>query len=317
MKKIIESLFALLAIATLIISTIFFFIPILLVGLVKLIPSTSIKARCARLADKIVAGWSSVNNGIINSTKMTQWEFRGLTQFKRKEWYLLVANHQSWLDIVVLQRLFNRRIPMLKFFVKQQLIWVPLLGFAWWAMGLPFMKRYSSAYLKKNPHKKGKDLETTYKALTLFRKTPVTITNFIEGTRFTNEKHQSQNSPYKHLLRPKAGGIGFVLSSMGNQIHCILDVTIAYPKGQASLWDFLCRRLSAIKVHVREIEIPSAFLHSSLPNNPELQAAFRDWLNDRWLEKDAILADLKMNFTSALSDEETDDLLDTEFSGYN
>jgi hypothetical protein len=48
--------------------------------------------------------------------------------------------------------------------------------------------------------------------------------NFVEGTRFTNDKHKQQSSPYNHLLRPKSGGIAFVLAAMGDYIQNIRQI---------------------------------------------------------------------------------------------
>jgi len=170
----------------------------------------------------------------------------GDTKLSMKEWYLVLSNHQSWSDIVVLQIVFNGRIPLLKFFTKKELIWVPLLGIAWWALDFPFMKRYKSDFLKKHPHLKGKDIEITKKACEKFSATPVSIMNFVEGTRFTIAKHDRQKSPFKNLLKPKAGGTGFVFTAMGHQLHNILNVTIKYPEGDLDFWNFLCGRISEV-----------------------------------------------------------------------
>lgn len=305
-------LMAILGILLLIISTIVFFIPIFFIGLLKIFPQAQWRSQCTAVIDKIVAGWCTVNNLFIKKTKMTQWELRGIDEFKTKNWTMIVANHQSWLDIVVLHRLFTGKVPVIKFFIKDQLKWVPLLGFAWWAMGCPFMKRYSREYLKKNPHKQGMDLKATRKAMNLFKSNPVTICNFVEGTRFTPAKKALQQSPYQHLLKPKAGGISFVISAM-NEIRSLLDVTIVYPDNSASLWDFLCQRMEIVKVHVREIPIPDEFRQELLATDPKLQEQFRDWLNDRWMEKDRLLATMKgtaISVNDSTFDEE--DLTDDE-----
>lgn len=281
------------AVSALILSTLFCFIPILAIGLLKLIPNLRWKVWCTRMVDKIVVLWCGCNNLYISLTQKIQWQISGLENLKPNDWYLLVANHQSWLDIVILQRLFNRKIPSIKFFIKDQLKWVPLLGFSWWAMGCPFMKRYSKEFLDKNPHKKGKDLHATRKAIEVFKYNPATIMNFVEGTRFTSQKKEIQDSPYQHLLKPKAGGISFVISTMGNQIKHLLDITIVYSQERPSLWDFLCKRMNAIKVHVRPIPIPEEFCTDNLAHNEQSQNAFRQWLNERWLEKDNLIRELR------------------------
>ncbi|MDP1603289.1 MAG: acyltransferase [Legionella sp.] len=280
------------AILVLVASTTFFFIPVLFIGLLKLFPHFQWRVYCTRLIDNIIAFWCDTNNAYINRTQRIRWNVQGVDSLNPKAWHLLVANHQSWLDIVILQRLFNRKIPMLKFFIKDQLKWVPLLGFAWWAMGSPFMKRYSKDYLLKNPHKKGQDLEATRKALEIFKHTPSTIMNFVEGTRFTSAKKELQQSPYLHLLKPKSGGISFVISAMSEHIQNFLDVTIIYPDNH-SLWDFLCHRIKAITVHVREIPIPGKFRNNQLIENEEIKLEFRDWLNEQWAEKDALIKSLQ------------------------
>lgn len=199
----------------------------------------------------MVMCWCDLNNAYINHIVPHKWEVTGFNQFDIQQAYLLVANHQSWLDIVLMHRLFNRKIPVIKFFIKDQLKWVPLLGFAWWAMGCPFMKRYSKAYLEKNPHKKGKDLEATKKAIHSFQGQPVTIANFVEGTRFTPAKKALQGSEYRHLLRPKAGGISFVIGSMGSQIHKLLDLSIVYAE-KSILYGISCVAESAGSAYICE-----------------------------------------------------------------
>ncbi|KTD16306.1 acyltransferase [Legionella jordanis] len=288
-----------LAICVLVFSTFLGFVPILLLGIMKLFPNQRWRLFCTRMVDVVASCWNSANNAYINRTQRTRWEVKGLENLSRQNWYLIIANHQSWLDIVVLQRLFNRKIPVLKFFIKDQLKWVPLLGFAWWAMGCPFMKRYSKDYLAKKPHKKGKDLLATKKAIELFRQTPATVMSFIEGTRFSAHKKHQQQSPYSFLLKPKAGGISFVIGAMGQQFNSILDVTIIYSNANHSLWDFLCRRMDVIKVHIRQLPIPKQFIGNSLLENQDTQEEFRNWLNRSWEEKDHLIAHMKEPLGSA------------------
>ncbi|MBA2656122.1 MAG: acyltransferase [Tatlockia sp.] len=281
------------AVFVLILTTILCFIPILFMGLLKLFPYRPWQNFCTKGVDAIVSFWSAINSAYIDRISQTSWDVSGLDNLNPKNWYLIVANHQSWLDIVVLQYVFNRKIPVLKFFIKDQLKWVPFLGFAWWAMGCPFMKRYSKEYLTKNPHKKGKDLQATHKAVQSFQHNPTSIMSFVEGTRYHPEKSIKQQSPYKHLLKPKSGGISFVISAMGKQISSLLDITIIYSDSQHSLWNFLCKRMKHIQVHIRSIPIPLQFADPALINDEKVQTEFRDWLNKYWHEKDRLIASLK------------------------
>jgi 1-acyl-sn-glycerol-3-phosphate acyltransferase len=280
----------LITILVLTVTTIFCFIPIFFIGFLKLVPNRRWQGQCTSWVDAVATAWCSFNNSYIDKTQQINWDLSGLENLNRKKWYLVVANHQSWLDVVVLLRLFNHKIPTLKFFIKDQLKWVPFLGFAWWAMGCPFMKRYSKDYLAKKPHKKGKDLEATSKAIALFQQRPASVMNFVEGTRYSPHKSKQQKSPYQYLLKPKAGGLCFVISAMGKQFTSMLDVTIIYPDKQHTLWDFLCNRMKTIKVVVRELPIPQQFANPSLLNDDNSQTEFRTWLNANWLEKDKLIA---------------------------
>ena len=240
---------------------------------------------CTILLNGIANNWIAVNNFNQRCTAKIRWDVEGLDDLKRNEWYMVLSNHQSWVDILVLQRIFHRKIPFLKFFLKKELIWVPVLGLAWWALDFPFMKRYSQAFLEKHPHLKGRDLETTRKACEKFKTIPVSVMNFAEGTRFMAAKHKRQQSPYRNLLRPKAGGMAFVFQAMGEQLHRIVDVTIAYPGGKKSFWEFLCGKVDEIKVSVRTYPLSRELLGDYF-NDSEYRQRFQAWVNGLWEEKD-------------------------------
>ena len=193
--------------------------------------------------------------------------------------YLVMANHQTWVDIPVLQAALNRRVPFLRFFLKSQLFWVPLLGLAWWALDFPFMKRYSREQLAKAARAGRARHRRTRRACAKFMHIPVAMMNFVEGTRFTPAKHDKQASPFAHLLKPKAGGVAFVLDAMGRALHSILDVTIVYPDGRPTLFDLMSNRIGEVRVHIRERPIPAELLGGDYQNDP----AFR--------ERDAELAE--------------------------
>lgn len=247
------------------------------------------------LLDKILIGiatlWISINGMNCDLFNRIEWQVSGLPQLKKKDWYLVISNHQSWVDILVLHNIFNRKIPMLKFFLKKELIWVPFLGLAWWALDFPFMKRYSKKFLEANPHLKGKDLESTRKACEKFKQIPVSVMNFVEGTRFTPEKHERQKSPFDRLLLPKAGGIAFVLGSMGEYLHNIINVTIAYPGGVPTFWDYISGKTKKIIVDVDVFPVEEQLIGDYF-NNDGYKQQFCDWLNQLWQEKDKKLNEL-------------------------
>lgn len=257
-----------------------------------IIPISSWRSFCTQILVRIAENWIATNNAIFHQTQHTQWHIIGVENLDPDDWYLVSANHQSWLDIFVLQRVFNRRIPFLKFFTKQELIWFPLLGPAWWALDFPFMKRYSKEKLAKHPELRGKDLETTRKMCARFKDDPVSIINFLEGTRFTQAKHKQQKSPYQHLLTPKAGGIAFVLAAMNERIKTMLNVTIVYPDGNAGFWDFLSDKTERIIVHVEKLTIPASFLQGDYANDEVFREQFQAWVRELWRDKDALMTSL-------------------------
>jgi len=240
---------------------------------------------CDRILNFIVSCWISINSLSSDFFNSIKWDIKGLEDLERREWYLVLSNHQSWADILVLQRIFNRRIPMLKFFLKQELIWVPVLGLAWWALDFPFMKRYSKQFLANNPHCQGQDLKRTKRACEKFKTIPVSIMNFVEGTRYTDEKHQRQKSQYKYLLNPRASGIAFVLGAMEDCIYNIINVTIVYPEGADSFWGFISGRVRHIIVNIELVPV-TRDITGDYFNDIEFRNYFCSWINKLWLEKD-------------------------------
>ncbi|MGV2872311.1 acyltransferase [Colwellia sp. E150_009] len=270
-------------------NTVFWVIPIVVFSLLKaIIPLSFFQKVLSYLLDLMASNWVAINT--LNQKLFTKMNLQitGLEGLNKRDWYLVLANHQSWVDILVLQRILHGEIPFLKFFLKKELIYVPILGLAWWALDFPFMKRYSQAFLKKNPHLRGKDLETTRKACEKFKHKPVSVMSFIEGTRFTQVKHGKQNSPYNHLLKPKAGGVAFVLDAMGEYLTTIVDVTIYYPDGIPSFGDFLCGRVKNVHIEIHTQKI-SHELSGDYANDRAHKIAFQKWLMQFWHDKDVRL----------------------------
>lgn len=281
-----SSLKGTLSFLLIILNTLACFIPVMLLALCKfIVPFTPVRTFLNIALDSIASIWIAINN--VNQRVFGQSiiHVSGGEKFSTKEWYMVTANHQSWVDILILQRLFNQRIPFIKFFLKKELIWVPLIGLVWWALDFPFMKRYSKAFIKKHPERKGKDIEATKVACEKFQYSPVSIMNFLEGTRFTSDKHQQQKNIFKHLLLPKAGGLSFALNAMDGKLRHLIDVTIVYPDGPPRFFDYLCGRVSNIKVHIRVMPIKDSLL-GDYQNDSEFRSSFQQWVNDLWEEKD-------------------------------
>jgi 1-acyl-sn-glycerol-3-phosphate acyltransferase len=277
--------FLIVAINTIVLCTVLFAL-----ALVKfLIPVPPIRTTLSRLLILVAESWITANGLAWWLVTSVEWQVEGLESLRHEGWYLVLSNHQSWVDIPVLQKIFNKRIPFLKFFLKKELIWVPFLGLAWWALDFPFMKRHSREFLAKHPELKGKDLETTRAACEKFRHVPVSVMNFVEGSRFNEEKREQQASPFVHLLKPKAGGAAFVLNAMGDVLQSIIDVTIVYPGIRPDMIDLLSGRLKTIRIFVRELPIPHDLLGGDYENDPVYRERFQRWVTELWTEKDAMI----------------------------
>ena len=265
--------------------------PLLLLAVLKaLLPSTRLRVAANPLLTGLAESWIGVNNWLWRTFTHTRVDLLEDADLRVDGHYLVLANHQSWVDILVLQKVFNRRIPFMRFFLKRQLIWVPLLGLAWWALDFPFMGRYTKKQIAKNPELARRDIDATRSACAKFRAIPVSIMNFVEGTRFTHAKHAAQKAPYQHLLKPKSGGVAFVLDAMGDGLHSIIDVTIAYPAGTPSLLDLLADRIPEVRVQVRQRAIPEAMIRGDYQNDRGFRVQFQHWMNGLWQDKDAKLA---------------------------
>lgn len=263
---------------------------ICLIAIIKLfLPTAKMKIWATRAADKSMWLWATVNTGILALSNRVEWDIEGLDELKKDGWYLMISNHLSWTDIVVLCSVFKDRIPMPKFFLKQQLLYVPFVGMACWALDMPFMRRYTREYLLRHPEKRGQDLETTRRSCGKFKYNPTTVVNYVEGTRFTPEKCRQTRSPYQHLLQPKTGGIAYTLAAMGEQFENIIDVTLAYPDNlEKPFRDMLMGRMKRIVVKVKILPMNEQVTGDYF-NDKQYKRQFNQWLNTVWEEKDATL----------------------------
>jgi 1-acyl-sn-glycerol-3-phosphate acyltransferase len=257
------------------------------VALVKLAVSyRPVRQQIDRLLNWIAMSWIGVNNAWIAAAGNSGWTVSGVDGLRRDDWYLVAANHQSWVDILVLQKVFSGRVPMLKFFLKRQLIYVPVIGLAWWALDFPFMQR-------RGGMSSARDLERARLACEKFRLVPTSVINFLEGTRFTRAKHDVQRSPYRHLLKPRSGGLATALATLGSHCHRLLDVTIVYPHGAPKFWQLLSGRVDGVIVRVEQREIPADLLDGDYAGDPQFRARMQEWVNALWAEKDALIEKLR------------------------
>ncbi|MCS5515402.1 acyltransferase [Pseudomonas qingdaonensis] len=268
--------------------------PLLVFALLKLVLPGRYRDYASWAVMWIAETWAEIDKLIFALCIPTRWDVRGAADLRLDTSYLMVSNHQSWVDIPALIQVFNRRIPFFKFFLKKELIWVPFLGLAWWALDYPFMKRYSKAFLERHPHLKGQDLEITKAACELFKRQPVTVVNYLEGTRFTPAKRDAQGSPFRHLLKPKAGGVAFVLAALGEQLDALLDVTLVYPGDTApGFWDLVSGAVPRVIVDIQVRALDPAPWRGDYENDPQFRRSVQDWVNQLWHDKDARIEQLR------------------------
>tara|TARA_A100001035_G_scaffold109210_1_gene85516 strand:- start:875 stop:1759 length:885 start_codon:yes stop_codon:yes gene_type:complete len=282
--------FIILLVNTLVLATLM--IPL---GIIKfLIPVRNLRISFTKLIIKIGEIWISVNSIWVLNLLNPNIEIKGFESLNKNEWYLTTSNHQSWADIFMVQMLTNKKIPMLKFFMKHVLIYVPVIGICWWALDMPFLKRYSKEQIEKNPKLKGRDFKEMRKSLNHYSLHPVSVFSYAEGTRFTKKKHQDQASPYINLLKPKEGGMALALSVIPS-IKFLIDITIIYESPKRSFWDYLCGRLKNIKIFVKKIKIPEEFLNEKLVEDTNQRSKFKTWINEIWEEKDDLISSESFN----------------------
>ncbi len=273
------------------VNTIVCSVVICLLGAIKsLVGQSSLSHQITRIANRMMWFWATLNYAILHLFNKIEWQIEGGGNLSQKEWYLVISNHMSWSDIVVHCCVFKDRIPMPKFFLKQQLFYVPFIGIACWALDMPFMRRYSHSFLLKNPHLRGDDLKTTQRSCARFKHTPTTVVNYVEGTRYSKDKHKRTPAEYLYLMPPKSGGIAYTLAAMGEQFDKIIDVTLAYPDNRENPFkDMLMGKMGRIVVRINTYPLDEQVLGDYF-NDKKYKREFQLWLSRIWREKDSYLA---------------------------
>ena len=274
------------SVSTIVITTVLFTLSIF-----KLIaPQGRARNTMTRWLSSLGELWVAINKGMLWFYRGMEWDIQLPDGLDHNSRYLVFCNHQSWVDILVLQHCLNRRAPFMRFLLKQQLIWVPFLGVAWWALDMVFLRRYSKQDLLRNPALRGKDLENTARACEKLKHIPVAMMTFPEGTRFTTAKKQQQDSPFKYLLRPRYGGIGQILSSFDDVMDKLIDVTIIYPEGTPGTWDFISGQVRKIAVHIQLRPINNMVSGRDFQQNSTAKEQLKNCLYTIWEEKDHLIS---------------------------
>ncbi|MFW2176914.1 MULTISPECIES: acyltransferase [unclassified Moraxella] len=261
----------------------------------------------SQVADKSVLKmanyWIRTNNHLINKL-LPQIDLRVSMPDSVSEngKYILLSNHQSWVDTTLIQYISDKRLPLTRFFTKHELLYIPVVGQAFYFLDFPMMKRYSKEAIAKNPALKTRDIEEAKRACHLLMGKPFTLLNFIEGTRFTPQKHAKQKSPYQHLLKPKAGGVALALGALGDKVDGVLDMTIVYPDGIPTYQDLWQGNIRRIGVDIRPIEVPKDLLDRLLAgrfsDDAQTKADVYEWLDQLWQQKDQRMQTMLAEFNN-------------------
>ena len=254
-----------------------------------IVPKAS-KPAIQKRMDYIIIWWTTANRWMIQRLNLVSPEihWEGREHLSPAQWYLVVCNHQTWADILLLQTYLLDDIPPLKFFTKSQLIWLPFVGQAMYALGFPFVKRVSREQIKKNPSLRSADKDNVMKTCEGLKNHPSAILNFAEGTRRTEEKHRLQDYAFKHLLKPKAGGINYTLDGMSSHLNGLVDVTIIYPDGAPRFWDFLQGKSGRVIFDARYRPLPE--FSAEQAGETQHKAEVAQWVQRLWEEKDALIS---------------------------
>lgn len=247
--------------------------------------------------------WISTNNWLIEKIlPQMEWDIYIDAQLdlSMEGKYLMTCNHQSWVDTTVNQYFVRPRMPLTRFFAKWELLFIPIAGQAFKALGFPMMKRHSKAQIAKNPELKNRDLEEARKACEQLMNNPFTLLNYLEGTRLTAEKHQQQQSPYQNLLKPKAGGLALALKILGDKIDALVDMTIVYEENAPTYSEFWLGETQKIYIHIRKIDLPDWVLAGSYEDDVEYRQKFQTWVDEIWQQKDEIITQIKSQKTAQI-----------------
>lgn len=238
--------------------------------------------------------WMRLMQGYIRTFHPTRWicHFPQDILEHKNQGLFLISNHQSWVDIFVFIEVLGNKIPLFRFLLKRNLIFIPFFGFACYLLNCPFMRRYNKAQILKNPALAKRDLQTIERNCSRLREGPITLFNFTEGTRFTAAKHKKQSSPYLHLLKPKTGGLIQSFKTMPQYFTHILDMTIYFPGKVPTFWDFMCGKVPTVYIHGRILPVPDFLQHPGHYTDEALKELTQDWIGKVWQHKDATLTRL-------------------------
>jgi|TARA_B110000003_G_scaffold274819_1_gene315747 1-acyl-sn-glycerol-3-phosphate acyltransferase len=250
----------------------------------RLVPNKKLKKLLGHISNRIGSKIVELITASLQILHGLEWEFNIAEHLNTQTWYIAMSNHQSWADIFILLAAGHKKMPLLKFFMKKELQWIPIIYLVHKTIDMPFLNRHSQKQIQANPELKKLDYENAEIAAKRFSRNPSTAFSFAEGTRFTDEKHLAQASPYKNFLIPKIGALAIALKGMP-QVNELIDFTVIYSSEKRSAWDFLCGEMSQAKVYAKAYEIPNTLKGKNFDQEEEYRQEFKNFINKIWKEK--------------------------------
>ena len=258
-------------------------------ALLRLLLTGTWRSALTQRMDLIIDLWVSANKGLIRALRLIDIEVEWPPEpLGRHRWYMVVSNHQTWTDIILLQSVLRPALPPLKFFTKRELIWLPLVGLAMKLLGFPYVRRARQPGGDHSAASAAKDRDAINAACTVFRNHPTAVLSFLEGTRFTPAKRDARNSRFQHLLNPKFGGLSAVLSGLADQLDTLIDVTIHYPGDPPGFWDFLQGKCPCARMRVDAHRLTDG---TRGPDPAAQRGQVGAFIEELWREKDARLGE--------------------------
>ena len=233
--------------------------------------------------------FAALNAMAIALTNRIEWDVRGNDFAPVHRSCIIICNHLSWADIVLLCHIYRGRIPTMKFFLKKSLLYIPVLGQACWGLGMPFLNRYSRAQLIRNPALRARDLESTRRACRRLSYAPLALINFVEGTRYTPQKAALANSPYRHLMVPKSPALAIAMGELGHEIEALFNTTLCYrDNARHPFIDLLMGRMKSVYARIERLENTEDLIGNYLEDK-HFKHDFGMRLRELWAQKDTQL----------------------------
>ena len=263
-----------------------------IVNIPRLVPNAKLKQSLGHFSNGIGSKIVELITASLKFLHSIEWEYNIAENLDIENWYIAMSNHQSWADIFILLAAGHKKMPLLKFFMKKELQWIPIIYLVHKTIDMPFLNRHSQKQIEANPELKKLDYQNAETAAKRFSRNPSTAFSFAEGTRFTHDKHLAQASPYKNFLTPKIGALAIALKGMP-QVNELIDFTVIYSTDKRSTWDFLCGEMRQAKVYAKAHEIPETLKGKNFDQEEEYRREFKNFIEKIWKEKQELYTELE------------------------